>query len=114
AESPDAASQGPEEGVDVELVPALEAMALRVPDDVDGDQRGNEQPGQHARRVQAWYRFLRRGAVDDHRDRRRDDDVDRAHGGDEPGGERLRIVRAPHGRPQRLAYGRYGRRPRPA
>ena len=66
-------------------------------------------PGNNASRIQPRHRFLGGRAIDDHRNARRNDHVDRADRGDQSGGEGLRITGPPHRRHHDLADGGDGR-----
>ncbi len=92
AERPQAAHRRAQEALEIERLAGAEIAVPRAPDHIARDQSGDQQAGQDAGRIEPRHRFLRRRAIDDHRDARRDDDVDGADRGDQAGGERLRIA----------------------
>jgi hypothetical protein len=87
-----------QEAVEAEGFAGADAVAVRVPHHVQSEHQRQHEARQHAGGIEARYRFLRRRAIDDHRDAGWNDDVDRADRGDEASGEMLRIAVAPHRR----------------
>ena len=75
---------------------------------------GQHQAGQEARREQAPDRGLGGDAVDDQRDRGRDQDAERAAGADRAGGDARRVAALAHLRHAHLADRSAGRGRRPA
>ena len=75
-----------------ELAAFADAETARGVIDVERHQRGHQQAGQDAADEQVADRFLGRDAVEDHGDRRRDDDVDGAGRRQESARDRDRIA----------------------
>ena len=67
--------------------------------------RGQQQAGQNPRQQQLADRLLGEQPVDDERGARRDEDAERAAGGDHAGREPVAVVVAPHLRQADLAHG---------
>ena len=80
-------------------------------DERDGDQehRREQEPGQHAGEEQLADRLLGENGVDHHAGARRDQDAERAAGGDHAGGEAVAVAVAAHLRQRDLADGRRAR-----
>jgi hypothetical protein len=75
-----------------------------------GEDRGEQDAGDDAGDEQLADRLLGDDAVDDQRQRGRDEDAQRAAGGDEAGGQFLRVAALPHLRDAHAAHGGAGGR----